>query len=195
MTDKIEPVALRMKPEVQPGVRAALLFALWHHQGGSSPVGQPIREILGMGQHDQLSNEDLAAAKSVAETQQTIDALIAERAAYRQQHARDSAELRALCEQRDLARSSRDSWMAEARENAKRAERAKAEASAQREKVEDATAAIQFVADTSAWIRDDDGRTHLSFRVADNADLSCVANRRDALRAALDAARPEVRVG
>lgn len=47
-------------------VRAALLFALWHHQGGSSPVGQPIREILGIGRFDRLSDADIDAAKSFA---------------------------------------------------------------------------------------------------------------------------------
>jgi hypothetical protein len=49
-----------MKPEV----RAALLFALWHHQGSSSDVGQPIRALLGIGQYDRLSDADLEAAKS-----------------------------------------------------------------------------------------------------------------------------------
>lgn len=47
-------------------VRAALLFALWHHQGGSSPVGQPIRKMLGMGPFDRMSDADIEAAKSFA---------------------------------------------------------------------------------------------------------------------------------
>lgn len=47
-------------------VRAALLFALWHHQGGSSQIGQSIREMLGMGQFDRLSDADIEAAKSFA---------------------------------------------------------------------------------------------------------------------------------
>ena len=44
--------------------RAALLWLLWHHQGGSSPVGQPIRQILGMDTHERMSNEQLAVAKA-----------------------------------------------------------------------------------------------------------------------------------
>jgi hypothetical protein len=43
---------------------AALLWVLWHHQGGSSPVGQPIREALGIGQLDHLTDEQVALAKS-----------------------------------------------------------------------------------------------------------------------------------
>ncbi|WP_373379862.1 hypothetical protein [Cupriavidus nantongensis] len=54
--------------------RAMLLNILWHHQGGSSPVGQPIRALLGIGQHDHLNNDQLAEAK-------WIDALLAAPAA------------------------------------------------------------------------------------------------------------------
>lgn len=46
-------------------VRAALLFALWHHQGASSPVGQPIRAMLGIGEHDHLDQEQLTAARGL----------------------------------------------------------------------------------------------------------------------------------
>lgn len=45
------------------GQRAALLWVLWHHQGGNSPVGQPIRTVLGMGRFDRLTDEQIAAAK------------------------------------------------------------------------------------------------------------------------------------
>lgn len=51
-------------PEFTDTARAALLWVLWHHQGGSSPVGQPIRFALGMGQFDRLTPEQLAQAKS-----------------------------------------------------------------------------------------------------------------------------------
>jgi hypothetical protein len=47
--------------------RCALLWVLWHHQGGSSPVGQPIRYALGMGAHDRLSEAQIADAKRWAE--------------------------------------------------------------------------------------------------------------------------------
>ena len=43
--------------------RAALLWVLWHHQGASSPVGQPIRLALGMGPYDRLTDLDVAAAR------------------------------------------------------------------------------------------------------------------------------------
>jgi hypothetical protein len=50
-----------MKPEV----RWALLFALWHHQGGSSPIGQALRVLLGMGQFERIEGKALAAAHYV----------------------------------------------------------------------------------------------------------------------------------
>lgn len=43
--------------------RAMLLNVLWHHQGGSSPVGQPLRKLLGIAQHDHLTDEQLSEAK------------------------------------------------------------------------------------------------------------------------------------
>lgn len=54
------------EPEFTDTSRAALLWVLWHHQGGSSPVGQAVRFALGMGQHDRLSEAQLAAAKAWA---------------------------------------------------------------------------------------------------------------------------------
>lgn len=44
-------------------MEAALLWTLYHHQGGSSHIGQPIRKLLGIGQHDRLTNEQIAQAK------------------------------------------------------------------------------------------------------------------------------------
>lgn len=46
-------------------VRSALAYALWRHQGSSSPVGQPIRRMLGMAPDQELSEDDLIAAKSI----------------------------------------------------------------------------------------------------------------------------------
>lgn len=40
-----------------------LLWALYHSQGGSSPVGQPIRRALGIGTHDHLTAEQVTEAK------------------------------------------------------------------------------------------------------------------------------------
>lgn len=57
----VEPTEL--SPDFTDTARAALLWVLWHHQGGSSPVGQPIRFALGMGKHDRLNEHQLAEAK------------------------------------------------------------------------------------------------------------------------------------
>jgi hypothetical protein len=54
---------------VSDEVKSALLFVLWHHQGGSSKIGQPIRQMLGIGQHDHLTPEQLEKAKGFAELQ------------------------------------------------------------------------------------------------------------------------------
>lgn len=52
-----------LSPDFTDTARAALLWVLWHHQGGGSPVGQPIRFALGMGAHDPLSPHQVAEAK------------------------------------------------------------------------------------------------------------------------------------
>ena len=44
-----------------------LLWALYHSQGGSSPVGQPIRRVLGIGTHDRLTEEEVMIARLAAE--------------------------------------------------------------------------------------------------------------------------------
>lgn len=45
----------------------ALLWTLYHHQGSSSNIGQPIRRLLGIGQHDRLTDEQLEQAKKFGE--------------------------------------------------------------------------------------------------------------------------------
>ena len=50
-------------PEFTDTARAALLWVLWHHQGGSSPVGQPIRYALGMSAHEPLSEQQVQEAR------------------------------------------------------------------------------------------------------------------------------------
>jgi hypothetical protein len=50
-------------PEMSRESRAMLLNVLWHHQGGSSPVGQPLRALLGIAQHAHLTDEQVAEAK------------------------------------------------------------------------------------------------------------------------------------
>ena len=46
-------------------VMAALLFCLWHHQGGNSKIGQPIRFALGIGRDEPLTDVQLAIAERV----------------------------------------------------------------------------------------------------------------------------------
>ena len=49
---------------VRNQMESALLWTLYHHQGGSSTVGQPIRKLLGIGQHDRMTDDQLAQAKA-----------------------------------------------------------------------------------------------------------------------------------
>ena len=44
----------------------ALLWTLYHHQGGSSHIGQPIRKLLGIGQHDRMTPEQIERGKAFA---------------------------------------------------------------------------------------------------------------------------------
>lgn len=52
-----------MSPDFTDTARSALLWVLWHHQGASSPVGQPIRFALGMGSFDDLTDWHIRQAK------------------------------------------------------------------------------------------------------------------------------------
>ena len=47
-------------------LRGLLLWALYHHQGASSAVGQPIRQALGIGQYERMTDEQIAMAKEAA---------------------------------------------------------------------------------------------------------------------------------
>ncbi|NBI44941.1 hypothetical protein [Burkholderia sp. ISTR5] len=60
------PAAPVAEPTFTDTGRAALAWVLWHHQGASSFVGQPIRYALGMGQHEELSDAQIEEAKSIA---------------------------------------------------------------------------------------------------------------------------------
>lgn len=51
--------------EVQQ-MHGLLLWALWHHQGASSPIGQPIRRALGIDAHARLTAKQVTLAKQVA---------------------------------------------------------------------------------------------------------------------------------
>jgi hypothetical protein len=56
----------RVQDPVEPSnVKAALCFALWHHMGASSQIGQPIRKMLGLGQHDHLSAFQFSEARRI----------------------------------------------------------------------------------------------------------------------------------
>lgn len=61
-----------MDHEFTASARAALLWVLWHHQGGSSEVGQPIRFALGMGQHERMTEAQIEQAKVWAEMRHNV---------------------------------------------------------------------------------------------------------------------------
>lgn len=56
------------KPQPEPlpthdlSSSAPLLWLLWNHLGAHSPVGQPIREYLGLGQFERMSDAQIGAA-------------------------------------------------------------------------------------------------------------------------------------
>lgn len=80
-TDTTPSVPAGEYPPLEPSSistrsRILLLNVLWH-QGGSSPAGQPIRRMLGIGQHDRLTEQQVEAAKQV---EQALDADRAARA-------------------------------------------------------------------------------------------------------------------
>jgi hypothetical protein len=58
----------RRKKPPEPNLegRGLLLWALYHHQGGSSEVGQPIRRALGIGRFNRLTAKQIAEAKAAA---------------------------------------------------------------------------------------------------------------------------------
>lgn len=58
--------ALRGTAPFTDTARMALLWVLWHHQGGSSPVGQPLRFALGMDAHERLNEHQVKEAQQWA---------------------------------------------------------------------------------------------------------------------------------
>ena len=62
-TDHEDEVA-QLETEIED-LKALLLWALWHHQGASSAVGQPIRVALGIGPHDALTVGQVHAGSDV----------------------------------------------------------------------------------------------------------------------------------
>jgi hypothetical protein len=47
-------------------MRGLLLWILYHHQGGKSAIGQPIRKVLGIGEHAALTPREIKEAKIAA---------------------------------------------------------------------------------------------------------------------------------
>lgn len=72
LPDRIRALAAPPAPEMSPDftdtARAAISWVLWHHQGGSSAIGQPLRYALGMGDHEELSAQQISEAKRYAES-------------------------------------------------------------------------------------------------------------------------------
>ena len=65
---RAEVAALRADSETK---RSLLLWALYHAQGGSSPVGQPIRRHLGIEQHAHLTLDQIQDAARAAQGDKT----------------------------------------------------------------------------------------------------------------------------
>lgn len=57
---------VEMSPDFTDSARGAIAWVLWHHQGGSSPIGQPLRHALGMGSDQRLSQSQIEEAKRFA---------------------------------------------------------------------------------------------------------------------------------
>lgn len=53
-----------MRKEIED-MQGLLLWALWHHQGAGSPVGQPIRKFMGIDKHEALLVGQVHHAKDV----------------------------------------------------------------------------------------------------------------------------------
>ena len=62
-TDNEDEVA-QLEAKIED-LESLLLWALWHHQGASSAVGQPIRVALGIGPHDSLTVGQVHAGSEV----------------------------------------------------------------------------------------------------------------------------------
>ena len=62
-----EQLAQWTHDEVQQ-MHGLLLWALYHHQGNNSPIGQPIRKALGIGVNARLTAVQLTHAKQTADS-------------------------------------------------------------------------------------------------------------------------------
>jgi hypothetical protein len=104
----VQPV--EMSPEFTDTARAALLWVLWHHQGGGSPVGQPIRFALGMDAYERLNPKQIAEAKSWAAQKgsTTADFHTTPPAASVSGYTK---KIEGLIQERDDARATRDFYM------------------------------------------------------------------------------------
>lgn len=56
---------MQNKPYIDPLTRSILLNVLWHHQGGSAQVGQPIRAMLGIGEYARLTDWQVRVAQEI----------------------------------------------------------------------------------------------------------------------------------
>ena len=61
--EQTSSVLLRESAAEIERLRGCLLWLLWGHQGGSSPVGQPIRRALGIDAHASMTPEQIDAGQ------------------------------------------------------------------------------------------------------------------------------------
>lgn len=58
--------AVEMSPEFTDTARGAIAWVLYHHQGGSSAIGKPLRYALGLGAHEDMPTHLIQQAKHYA---------------------------------------------------------------------------------------------------------------------------------
>jgi len=58
--------AVEISPEFTDSAHGAIAWVLYHHQGGSSPIGQPLRFALGLDAHEHLPKHLIDQAKHYA---------------------------------------------------------------------------------------------------------------------------------
>ena len=56
----------RFAARIRAQQRGLLLWTLYHHQGGSSTIGQPIRRLLGIGQYERMTAEQIKEGQIAA---------------------------------------------------------------------------------------------------------------------------------
>jgi hypothetical protein len=68
MRVSVDGIPVEISPEFTDTARGAIAWVLYHHQGGSSPIGQPLRYALGLGAHERMTEDLILQATRYAAT-------------------------------------------------------------------------------------------------------------------------------